>query len=79
MPASRRRYGDFSGLDDLFTENPKVVTGMEDIYKSWVDFGVDGFRIDTVKHVNMQFWQAFSPAILEPCQGDRQRRLLHVR
>ncbi|MGO4662338.1 pullulanase-type alpha-1,6-glucosidase [Terrabacter sp. 2TAF16] len=57
-------YGDFSGLDDLFTENPKVVTGMEDIYNSWVDFGVDGFRIDTVKHVNMQFWQAFSPAIL---------------
>ncbi|EWT03071.1 alpha-1,6-glucosidase [Intrasporangium oryzae NRRL B-24470] len=58
-------YGDFSGLDDLFTENPKVVSGMEDIYKSWVDFGVDGFRIDTVKHVNMQFWQAFSPAILK--------------
>src|SRR3954454_1011552 len=57
-------YGDFSGLDDLFTENPKVVHGMEDVYKSWVDFGVDGFRIDTVKHVNMQFWQAFSPAIL---------------
>ena len=57
-------YGDFSGLDDLFTENPKVVSGMEDIYKSWVDFGVDGFRIDTVKHVNMQFWQSFSPAIL---------------
>ncbi len=58
-------YGDFSGLDDLFTENPKVVSGMEDIYKSWVDFGVDGFRIDTVKHVNMQFWQSFSPAILD--------------
>ena len=38
---------------------------MEDIYKSWVDFGVDGFRIDTVKHVNMQFWQSFSPAILD--------------
>ncbi|GAA3688454.1 hypothetical protein GCM10022399_00030 [Terrabacter ginsenosidimutans] len=58
-------YGDFSGLDDLFTENPKVVTGMEDIYKSWVDFGVDGFRIDTVKHVDMPFWQSFSPAILD--------------
>ena len=62
-------YGDFSGLDDLFTENPKVVTGMEDIYKSWVDFGVDGFRIDTVKHVNMQFWQAFSPAILKHAEA----------
>jgi pullulanase-type alpha-1,6-glucosidase len=58
-------YGDFVGLDDLFTERADVVTGMEDIYKSWVDFGIDGFRIDTVKHVNMQFWQAFSPAILK--------------
>ncbi len=57
-------YGDFSGLDDLFTENPKVVSGMEDIYKAWVDLGIDGFRIDTVKHVNLEFWQQFSPAVL---------------
>jgi glycosidase len=56
-------YGDFSGLDDLFTEQPKVVDGMSDIYKKWVDFGIDGFRIDTVKHVNMAFWQKFSPAM----------------
>jgi glycosidase len=56
-------YGDFVGLDDLFTEHPTVVKGMEDIYKAWVDFGIDGFRIDTVKHVNMEFWQSFAPAI----------------
>ncbi|HET9022131.1 MAG TPA: alpha-amylase family glycosyl hydrolase [Ornithinibacter sp.] len=57
-------YGDFSGLDDLFTERPEVVEGMGDIYKTWVDFGIDGFRIDTVKHVNLEFWQEFVPAIL---------------
>jgi glycosidase len=57
-------YGDFSGLDDLFTENPKVVNGMIDVYKAWVDFGVDGFRIDTTKHVNIGFWQKFSPAMI---------------
>jgi len=57
-------YGDFVGLDDLFTEQPKVVDGMTDIYKNWVDFGIDGFRIDTVKHVNTAFWQKFSPAML---------------
>ena len=56
-------YGDFVGLDDLFTEHPTVVKGMEDIYEAWVDFGIDGFRIDTVKHVNMEFWQSFAPAI----------------
>ncbi len=57
-------YGDFVGLDDLFTERPEVVEGMGEIYKAWVDFGVDGFRIDTVKHVNLEFWQKFIPDIL---------------
>ncbi|BCT74695.1 hypothetical protein SCMU_05370 [Sinomonas cyclohexanicum] len=59
-------YGDFSGLDDLFTENPKVLNGFIDVYKKWIgDFGIDGFRIDTMKHVNDAFWQKFSPAILQ--------------
>jgi alpha-amylase len=57
-------YGDFFGLDDLFTEHPRVVRGMTDIYKAWVDFGVDGFRIDTMKHVNDEFWQQFGPEVL---------------
>ncbi|MEJ1192575.1 alpha-amylase family glycosyl hydrolase [Pseudarthrobacter sp. CCNWLW207] len=58
-------YGDFFGLDDLFTEHPAVVDGMEEIYKTWIgDFGVDGFRIDTMKHVNNEFWQEFGPEVL---------------
>jgi alpha-amylase len=58
-------YGDFAGLDDLFTENPKVVRGMEEIYDAWIrNFGVDGFRIDTMKHVDIEFWQRFMPHIL---------------
>ncbi|MBF8185088.1 pullulanase-type alpha-1,6-glucosidase [Nonomuraea sp. K274] len=57
-------YGDFSGLDDLWTERPEVVDGMIDIYRTWVrDTGIDGFRIDTAKHVNMEFWERFSPAL----------------
>ena len=57
-------YGDFFGLDDLFTEQPAVVDGMIDIYQTWVtEIGIDGYRIDTAKHVNMEFWQAFSPAL----------------
>ncbi|MEV6402589.1 pullulanase-type alpha-1,6-glucosidase [Streptomyces bobili] len=56
--------GDFSGLDDLWTERPEVVQGMEKIYQRWVrDFGVDGFRIDTVKHVNMEFWTQWATAL----------------
>lgn len=58
------QYGDFSGLDDLATENPRVVAGFIDIYGSWIDrFGIDGFRIDTAKHVNPEFWRAFVPAM----------------
>jgi alpha-amylase len=58
-------YGDFFGLDDLFTEHPRVVQGMIDIYEAWIrDFGIDGFRIDTMKHVNDEFWQRFGPQVL---------------
>ncbi|SEM98613.1 Glycosidase [Sphingomonas gellani] len=56
--------GDFFGLDDLMTENPRVVSGMIDIFGGWIDrFGIDGFRIDTARHVNPEFWQAFIPAM----------------
>jgi glycosidase len=56
--------GDFSGLDDLMTENPRVLQGFIDIYGAWIDaYHVDGFRIDTAKHVNPEFWQAFVPAM----------------
>ncbi len=60
------QYGDFFGLDDLFTEHPKVVDGFIDVYKTWVkDFGVDGFRIDTMKHVDDAFWQEFGPGLVD--------------
>ena len=65
------RYGDFAGLDDLYTEHPRVVDGMIDIYKSWITrFGIDGFRIDTAKHVNPEFWQRFVPEMLETAEGE---------
>ena len=57
--------GDFSGLDDLDTENPRVVAGMIDIFGGWIDrFGIDGYRIDTARHVNPEFWAQFVPAML---------------
>ncbi len=57
-------YGDFFGLDDLWTERPEVVRGMTKIYKDWIrDTGVDGFRLDTAKHVNMEFWPQFADGI----------------
>jgi len=56
--------GDFAGLDDLMTENPRVLRGFIDIYGEWIDrYGIDGFRIDTAKHVNPEFWAAFVSAM----------------
>ncbi len=58
-------YGDFYGLDDLFTEQRAVADGFVSIAKGWIDQGVDGFRLDTAKHVNMEFWQQYAPAIAD--------------
>ena len=59
-------YGDFVGLDDLATQHPRVIAGMIEIYSGWIErFGIDGFRIDTAKHVNPEFWRAFVPAMLD--------------
>ena len=56
--------GDFVGLDDLMTENPRVLSGMIDIFGGWIDrYGIDGFRIDTARHVDPAFWAAFVPAM----------------
>ncbi len=64
-------YGDFSGLDDLYTEHPRVVAGLIEVFGSWIDrFGIDGFRIDTAKHVNPEFWQACVPAMLERARAN---------
>jgi glycosidase len=57
-------FGDFFGLDDLFTENPAVLRGMTDLQASLITrYDIDGFRIDTMRHVNIEFWQEFAPAI----------------
>lgn len=57
-------FGDFSRLDDLYTEQPAVLDGMIEIYKHWIkEYGIDGYRLDTAKHVNPEFWHRFVPEI----------------
>jgi glycosidase len=56
--------GDFFGLDDLFTEKPSVMNGLAQIYASWITrFKVDGFRVDTAKHVNAAFFKLWVPKV----------------
>ncbi len=51
---------------DLNTENPAVYEYIIDAYNQYIDMGVDGFRIDTVKHISrLTFNKAFNPAFME--------------
>lgn len=59
--------GDFpGGLKDLKTTLPEVRQELIDVWAWWVEeTNADGFRIDTVKHVEEDFWSVFAPAIRE--------------
>jgi len=58
------QLGELSGLDDFRTESPYVRSNMAAIYQYWIQtVGFDGFRIDTVKHVDTGFWQSWCPAV----------------
>ena len=57
--------GDFFGLDDLFTEQPAVMQGLADTYGDWIRrYKLDGFRVDTARHVNAAFFRLWVPKIL---------------
>jgi glycosidase len=48
---------------DLNTENPTVSNYLIDAYNSYIDMGVDSFRVDTVKHISrLTFNKVFNPA-----------------
>ncbi|MFZ5351543.1 MAG: alpha-amylase family glycosyl hydrolase [Bacillota bacterium] len=56
--------GDLAGLPDLAQENPEVKKYLVDMAKWWIkETGIDGFRLDTVRHVPVDFWEHFSEEI----------------
>lgn len=64
--AEQSIYADFFGLDDLMTESPVVIEGLAEIWANWViDYKVDGFRIDTAKHVDKEFFNHWVPKVYE--------------
>ncbi len=51
---------------DLNTENPVVYNYIIDAFNQYIDMGVDGFRVDTVKHISrLTFNKTFIPAFKE--------------
>lgn len=58
------KNGDFFGLDDVATEKPVVYQGWADVYGSWIKkYGFVGFRVDTARHVDDEFFKNWSPLI----------------
>jgi glycosidase len=56
--------GDFFGLDDIATEKDVVIEGFAQVYANWVnDYGIDGFRIDTAKHLDDAFLGKWWPRV----------------
>lgn len=62
---------DVMGMPDFNTENPKVLDFMVDTWSGWANrTNVDGFRIDTVKHVPINFWSKFTKGIKSHVKSD---------
>jgi glycosidase len=63
-----RRLGDFpTGLRDIATERDDVVLAMIETFARWVvTTDVDGYRVDAVPHIELEFWRRF-------CDGLRRR------
>lgn len=55
---------DVHGLPDLDQEHPEVYSFLLENSKKWIDeAGVDGFRLDAVKHVPLSFWKRYNDDI----------------
>jgi glycosidase len=75
---AQRLLGDFpGGLKDVNTENPEVRKTMIDVYAKWVEeTDLDGFRIDTVKHVEYEFWETFAPEVRKRLAAKGKQKFL---
>src|SRR5262249_28794250 len=74
----QREFGDFpGGLKDVATEVPEVRAELIDKYTRWVELAdLDGFRIDTVKHVEHDFWKEFATKVRDRLKAQGKERFL---
>jgi glycosidase len=75
---AQRELGDFpGGLKDVATEIPEVRAELIDKYTRWVELvDLDGFRIDTVQHVEHDFWSEFATKVRQRLKGQGKNRFL---
>ena len=52
------------GLKDIDTTRPEVREKLIEVFAWWIEqTNIDGFRIDTVKHIEHDFWKVFTRGI----------------
>lgn len=62
--------GELMGLDDFRTTSPYIREKMREIYTHWIrEIGFDAFRIDTAKHVEMEFWDGWCAPMREAAKA----------
>lgn len=68
------RDGDFISLKDLDTSNPGTLRALIDVYKYWIAVAdIDGYRLDTVKHMEESSTAIFCNAIKEYAESIGKR------
>ncbi len=68
--ATQVELGELLSLDDFRTESTYVRQKMKEIWSYWINtVGFDAYRLDTVKHVEMGFWDDWSPAMRTVAQA----------
>jgi alpha-amylase len=75
---AQRTLGDFTGgLKDLATELPVVQATLVDAFAKWVEkVDFDGYRIDTIKHVQTSFWPIFANATRQRLANENKNKFL---
>jgi alpha-amylase len=75
---TQRTLGDFTGgLKDIATELPAVRATLVDSFAKWVEAtDLDGYRIDTIKHVESSFWPVFTNATRERLSSENKNNFL---
>jgi glycosidase len=64
--AEQLETGWVEGLPDLAQENPEVSSYLIDAAKWWIEeTDIDGYRLDAVEHVPVDFWKEFANEIKE--------------
>ena len=71
------RDGDFCSLKELDTSNREVLKALIDVYRYWIAISdIDGYRLDTVKHLEESNAAIFCSAIREFAQHIGKKNFL---